>query len=431
MSGRFATVSHFFFYLGVSGRVAHDPSRSPEFHYTLVRRARTLSYAPRRAAPRPPTNQRLVNGAHWGASRTHSATRAQGFHIPPRLGSHGLRQVPPQTQRGVATIGLTPRTFSIARGFTERLRKRSIISRRESRRGSSLEKILRKRSIISRCEGFVAERYFGSESFRVARVVAGLGSESFRVARVVAGLGSESFRVARHDGFVAEKDTSEAKCYFASRRGSSLKDTSEAKYHFASRGVVAGFGSEVSFRVARGRRWLRKRSAISRRESRRGSSLASEAKHHFALRVAKGFIAEKDTSEAKHHFASRRARWFIAEKDTSYAKHCFAWRRGFVAEKDTSEAKCHFASRGSSLASEANHFALRGSSLASEANPFASRVAKGFIAEKDTSEAKHYFAPRRVRCWLQKRIISCREGLVVEESSSEAKRDFSAKGGVV
>src|SRR6478736_6420316 len=259
MSGRFATVSHFFFYLGVSGRVAHDPSRSPEFHYTLVRRARTLSYAPRRAAPRPPTNQRLVNGAHWGASRTHSATRAQGFHIPPRLGSHGLRQVPPQTQRGVATIGLTPRTFSIARGFTERLRKRSIISRRESRRGSSLEKILRKRSIISRCEGFVAERYFGSESFRVARVVAGLGSESFRVARVVAGLGSESFRVARvvaglgsesfrvarHDGFVAEKDTSEAKCYFASRRGSSLKDTSEAKYHFASRGVVAGFGSEV------------------------------------------------------------------------------------------------------------------------------------------------------------------------------------------
>src|SRR6478736_889340 len=410
MSGRFATVSHFFFYLGVSGRVAHDPSRSPEFHYTLVRRARTLSYAPRRAAPRPPTNQRLVNGAHWGASRTHSATRAQGFHIPPRLGSHGLRQVPPQTQRGVATIGLTPRTFSIARGFTERLRKRSIISRRESRRGSSLEKILRKRSIISRCEGFVAERYFGSESFRVARVVAGLGSESFRVARVVAGLGSESFRVARHDGFVAEKDTSEAKCYFASRRGSSLKDTSEAKYHFASRGVVAGFGSEVSFRVARGRRWLRKRSAISRRESRRGSSLASEAKHHFALRVAKGIIAEKDTS---------------------YAKHCFASRRGFVAEKDTSEAKCHFASRGSSLASEANHFALRGSSLASEANPFASRVAKGFIAEKDTSEAKHYFAPRRVRCWLQKRIISCREGLVVEESSSEAKRDFSAKGGVV
>src|SRR6478736_1625855 len=245
MSGRFATVSHFFFYLGVSGRVAHDPSRSPEFHYTLVRRARTLSYAPRRAAPRPPTNQRLVNGAHWGASRTHSATRAQGFHIPPRLGSHGLRQVPSQTQRGVATIGLTPRTFSIARGFTERLRKRSIISRRESRRGSSLEKILRKRSIISRCEGFVAERYFGSESFRVAR----------------------------HDGFVAEKDTSEAKCYFASRRGSSLKDTSEAKYHFASRRVVAGFGSEVSFRVARSRRWLRKRSAISRCESRRGSSL--------------------------------------------------------------------------------------------------------------------------------------------------------------
>src|SRR6478736_3568763 len=236
MSGRFATVSHFFFYLGVSGRVAHDPSRSPEFHYTLVRRARTLSYAPRRAAPRPPTNQRLVNGAHWGASRTHSATRAQGFHIPPRLGSHGLRQVPPQTQRGVATIGLTPRTFSIARGFTERLRKRSIISRRESRRGSSLEKILRKRSIISRCEGFVDERYFGSESFRVARGVGGVGSASFRVAR--------------HDGFVAEKDTSEAKCYFASRRGSSLKDTSEAKYHFASRGVVAGFGSEVSFRVA-------------------------------------------------------------------------------------------------------------------------------------------------------------------------------------